>query len=294
MKYRTQTATSDDFASASPNAVRDAAREVLTAVDGINLLGPRIGVVWRGQAVEDWRLESKAGRAGLTAAEILALEIEMIEQARRIGADNAQHMGDWEILARLRHHGALTRLIDCSTDPFVALWFLCDDTAKLDDGTTAQDHDGLLLALTRDQFKQIDRPYERNYPRAFEREPTALLYSTPPIDPRIAAQRGVFVLHTEPHKSIDAPESELGPLRSPSGRWTRDHARLFNDVCGASDLAGRRGRLTVHFPSTMGIVVPASVKPLLLEMLERNFGFNRSTMFPDFSGMGEYYGTRRF
>ncbi|MEA1264172.1 FRG domain-containing protein [Microbacterium sp. STF-2] len=293
MKYRTLTAASEDFASAAPNAVRDAAREVLTAIDGINLLGPKDGVVWRGQAVEDWRLGSKAGRAGLNATEIRSLEVEMIEQARRIGADNAQHMGDWEILARLRHHGALTRLIDCSTDPFVALWFLCDDRAKVDEESTARDHDGLLLALTRTQFTQIDRPYERNYRRAFDRAPAALLYSTPPIDPRIAAQRGVFVLHTEPHDAVGAPESELGPLAMPTKIWAKEHRRMLHDLCGASDLAGRRGRLTFRFPTTMGIVVPAIVKPLLLEMLERNFGFNRSTMFPDFSGMGEYYGARR-
>ena len=30
-----------------------------------------------------------------------------------------------ELLARLQHHGAATRLLDCSRNAFVALWFAC-------------------------------------------------------------------------------------------------------------------------------------------------------------------------
>ena len=71
------------------------------------------------------------GRLGMTAEEIAKQERLMLRQAREVGADNAQHLGDWEILARLRHHGAATRLIDFTTDPLVALWFLCEDNSVL-------------------------------------------------------------------------------------------------------------------------------------------------------------------
>jgi len=58
-------------------------------------------------------------------------------------------------------------------------------------------------------------------------------------------------------------------------------------------LAAQRGRLTYEFPDVIGVVIPAAVKWILLEMLDRNFGFNRETIFPDFSGMGEFYSEQR-
>lgn len=289
MVYRTSATRAPAFADSGPNTFRDAAREILTAIDGINLFGPKGGVVWRGQADDTWRLESRAGRLGFSGDQMRQQELEMIRQARRIGADNAQYMGDWEILARLRHHGAATRLIDCTTDPFVALWFLCDDNAPAEGGGTQREKDGLLLALQRDQFTPIDRPYDRNYEKAFEKPPAALIYSTPPIDPRIAAQRGVFVLHTAPESRAEWIESELGQLSLPSARWRTTHADQLEKLCGANELAARRGRMTVNFPSTIAVFVPRQIKPILLDMLERNFGFTRATMFPDFAGMGEYF-----
>src|SRR3954452_2979830 len=83
------------------NVIRDCAREILSAVSGLTLLGPRDGVVWRGQADASWRLESKMGRLGMDADEMTRQERQMLQEAREIGADNAQHLGDWEILARL-------------------------------------------------------------------------------------------------------------------------------------------------------------------------------------------------
>jgi len=293
--YRTRTARADAFSESSKNTFRDAAREVLAAINGINLLGPAAGVVWRGQANKEWRLESRAGRLKMDAPAMRAHETEMLRQARMIGADNAQYMGDWEILARLRHHGAATRLIDCTTDPFVALWFLVDDDSPDGAGGTQRDHDGLLLALQRKQFEPIKRPYDRNYDGAFDdgREPAALIYTTPPIDPRIAAQRGVFILHTEPRAATEWPESELGPLTYPSPQWEKNHAKKLASLCDGEDLAKRRGRMNSAFPDTIALVVPSQVKSILLEMLETNFGFTRATMFPDFAGMGEYYAVAR-
>lgn len=170
------------------NSIRDAAKQILAAVGGIALLGPSDGVVWRGQADSSWRLESKASRLGMSSSEVADHEREMIREARRLGVNDAQRMGDWEILARMRHHGAATRLIDCTSDPFIALWFLCED-----DSDGAAQADGVLLAIQRAQFRPIESPYEPgNYDRMFKKPSAPLLYSTPPIDPRIAAQRGLF------------------------------------------------------------------------------------------------------
>ncbi|MBI9115277.1 FRG domain-containing protein [Sanguibacter sp. YZGR15] len=57
-------------------------------------------------------------------------------------------MGDWEMLAKMGHHGAATRLIDVTRDPLITLWFLCDDDAIID-GVSVRNKTGVLLALQR-------------------------------------------------------------------------------------------------------------------------------------------------
>lgn len=288
MLYKVPAMDTDGFATGRLNALRDGARQVLAAVSGVALLGPPDGVVWRGQADATWRLESRASRLGFTADEIADHERVMLREARRLGIDNAQRMGDWEILARFRHHGAATRLIDCTSDPFIALWFLCED-----DSEGAADADGVLLAIQRSVFKPIDSPYEPgNYERMFTKPPAPLIYSTPPIDPRIAAQRGLFVLHTHPLDRNESVESELGVLSIPSAAWGRDHRSRLTTLCGTQDMASERGRPQFRFPDLIGVVVPSAVKPLILEMLKKNFGFTRSSVFPDFAGLGKLYSAR--
>ncbi|WP_170224163.1 FRG domain-containing protein [Microbacterium oxydans] len=291
MRYTSEKARHPDFASQGANTHVDAASDVMTAIAGITLRGPKEGVVWRGQADEAWRLVSKAGREGLPSTQIYDNERAMIRKARRLGIDGAQRMGDWEILARLRHHGAITRLIDCSTDPFVALWFLCDDDSSDNQGRSVREVDGVLLAMKRSQFTEIDRPYSADtYEAAFDNShhPARMLYATPPIDARIAAQRGVFAFYSAPESSSVWPESELGPLSLPSQKWGESPHRRLEKLCGPSGLANERGRRQTVFPDVIAVTVRAEVKPILLAMLEQNFGFTRDTMFPDFAGMGQY------
>ena len=80
--------------------------------------------------------------------------------------------------------------IDCTTDPFVALWFLCDD-----DKDDVEHKDGILLALQRKPFIEIEHPYNRdNYAKAFDPTqytPARLIYTTPPIDADRSAARRV-------------------------------------------------------------------------------------------------------
>jgi hypothetical protein len=123
----------------------------------------------------------------------------------------------------------------------------------------------------------------------FEKDPSALIYSTPPIDPRIAAQRGLFVLHSTPLSPKESPASELGPVEPPSTRWETKHLGYLRSLCGTEDLATKRGRPQAKFPDMIGILVPSAVKAMLLSMLETNFGFSRSTIYPDFAGIAGVY-----
>lgn len=89
---------------------------------------------WRGQASIDWRLDPSLVRRHrqrvvpgaapqLTEAGLRAVERELIERAHAAGL--AGDLGELELLARPQHHGAATRLLDCTRNAFVALWFAC-------------------------------------------------------------------------------------------------------------------------------------------------------------------------
>lgn len=275
----------------SLNSARDIAREVMHAVVGIATIGPKSGVVWRGQASVSWPLSSKLGRApsGVRAEVDLAgwskYEQDMILAARTTGADGAYRMTDLEILARLRHHGARTRLIDCTEDPMVGLWFACSD--EIDANT--DEHDGLILALDRQDFAPTTEPWVRTYD-----DITAPSVATgghfvklPPIDPRIAAQRGVFVLVAEPPSPAESPYSEV-PIRW-SRTWSAEWEGRLSIVCGTTPLGNRRGAPVKVFPTVIGVIVPKVVKGLVREVLKTTYGLSRTSLFPDFAGLGELH-----
>lgn len=285
MLYRTPSSETEQFKKRGTNAIEDVVLEILGAIDGVVLAGHTDGVVWRGQADIAWRLESSASRRGMDAAEVRAHETAAIKSAREIGMDAAQRMGDWEILARLRHHGAATRLIDCTSDPYIGLWFLCADSTG-----SSPESDGVLLAIDRSKFTEISEPWRQNsYKELHDRPEAALLYRTPPIDPRIAAQRGLFLLHSSPKGRSELPESELFTIEPPTASWAKDYKSKLDRLCGSEKKAKKRGRRQTRFPAVIGIVIPAEAKPKILSLLEKNFGFNEATIFPDFAGLSRHY-----
>lgn len=264
--------------------LQQAALEIVNAISNFSIVGPDDGIVWRGQADAMWRVESKAIRQGMASKQLREHEIDMLKTIRKIGVDRAQYTGDWELLARLRHHAAATRLIDVTTDPFVALWFLCDDDSIVDE-VSVREKPGLLLALQRNAFSTINSPEKvGSYERLYKKEAGRLIYSTPTIDPRIAAQRGLFVLHSDPDATAGSGASELGDFTAPTN-WS---AKDMQDL-GAGKREMGRGRMRNRFPEALGIAVPTDVKPVLLDRLEKNFGFTRATMYPDFSGVGQMF-----
>lgn len=271
------------------NEKRDTARAIMNAIGGVTVIGPQTGVRWRGQADVSWRLDSLATRRSnavdrlLLAKEIEQREAEMIHKARQIGMDGAQHLGDWEILARLRHNGAITRLIDITTDPFIALFMLCDPSAQPEGAPV----DGILLAIQRAALEPISKPWATGaYARMISNTAeAALVYNTSPIDARIAAQRGEFALRTHPLTSDESPECELFEISKPSS-WSEKNLQT---LMGDTKLSEKRGRPLAKFPSVVGILVPADVKPVILELLASHFGFTRETVYPDFAGLAEYY-----
>jgi hypothetical protein len=95
--------------------------------------------IWRGQGNINWPIHSSAYRR-LTRTKSKVLEKNMQGYEKRL-LKQASHQGyrnedgrvlsDFELLAKLQHHGAATRLIDCSRNLLVALWFTCYSEPKV-------------------------------------------------------------------------------------------------------------------------------------------------------------------
>lgn len=59
-------------------------------------------------------------------------ETSLLRHARHKGFDteNGKILTDFELLAKLQHHGAATRLVDFSKNVLVALWFAIQDNKE--------------------------------------------------------------------------------------------------------------------------------------------------------------------
>jgi hypothetical protein len=103
---------------------------------------------WRGQADASWDVDSSLARRyrrqrawlgarySLSEANVRAVESALVERARSVGF--GEGLSEVEILTRLQHHGAATRMLDCTRSAFVALWFACREHP---------DRDGILIGF---------------------------------------------------------------------------------------------------------------------------------------------------
>jgi len=87
--------------------------------------------VWRGQGNIDWPVHSTAyrrlelNRATVNEKDVIMYEKRLLVQATHRGYRSlgGRDLSDQELLVRLRHHGAATRLVDATRSAITALWF---------------------------------------------------------------------------------------------------------------------------------------------------------------------------
>ena len=92
----------------------------------------------------------------------------------------------WSYLAQLQHQGAATGLIDFTRQPFVALWFACNEHTN---------RDGAVYVLSRSATEEISnrRDLEKQI-QSFYEEGTLWSWEPSALGNRIVAQSSVFVL----------------------------------------------------------------------------------------------------
>lgn len=164
--------------------------------------------MWRGQSNIDWRLDHGAYRrlkieqANVEESDLIHYEQILLAQATHKGyrRQNGRELDDFELLARLQHHGAATRLLDFSRNSLVALWFcVSDNLGKY----------GLLVGLNVDYLggDESNKYIEEYIPfiKGLANLSHPQTWEPPIVSPRIAAQHSQFIfsaLSKDPRSSI--------------------------------------------------------------------------------------------
>nr|NJM02087.1 FRG domain-containing protein [Desulfobacula sp.] len=153
--------------------------------------------MWRGQGNIDWPIHSGAFRrlnnsshADPDDMDIRMYEKTLLQHASHKGYHyiNGRALSDLELLARLQHHGAATRLIDFSKNVLVALFFCVTNEIK---------KPGLLVGIHTDYLggyeHQLD---ERSYDEIMdqvEKYDHSITWDPTGVTGRIDAQNSQFL-----------------------------------------------------------------------------------------------------
>lgn len=184
---------------------------------------------WRGQAQVEWKLDSSIVRKALktvpslTSAkrleDIISMGEEMmINKAKKNLLDydeRGRKLSDIELLARLQHFGAATRLVDFSKNVLNALWFCVSDRDLTNDVGILLGIDTDVIAGVGENFFDFKQDYS-TFCKALERlnhngKTDVLMVDAPVTTQRISAQHSVFlcsVCKNSIHGFFQLPEED--------------------------------------------------------------------------------------
>jgi hypothetical protein len=173
----------------------------------------RLKFFWRGQPSLVYGLHSSLARAlaaqgRLTEPNMVRAEREMLREARNWL--DVSTLPALDVLARLQHHGAPTRLLDFTRDPYMALFFAVE---KNDDSP------GRVIAIgVPEDAASFTRAQTRSrYPAWWEGiadwDHLPRIWEPEEDFPRLSAQEGVFLIAGVPSRDT------LRNRRDSSGRW---------------------------------------------------------------------------
>jgi hypothetical protein len=272
-------------------------------VDAINTLSDYYHAedfAWRGQSDARWGLKSSLYRAVTDQLGHVPSEAELRQAERRL-LDLARI--DWrldgipalQLLARLQHVGAPTRLIDATLNPLIATWFAVA-AGKDAKGNSTDAIDGRLFAFTVRKPIQLNSMWNANRPRWHYPAPDRptdwgtgdgrRVWRPPALHPRIPAQSAVFLLDGVPAEGSSSPRKHPDDAST----WTVEETREVASIpVRFARIRPESRQLSKSYVFTYRI--RAAAKSQIRRQLEDRFGYRFATIYADIEGLAEYLRT---
>jgi len=269
---------------------------------------------WRGQADSSWPLHSSLYRRLLWSRaegsppdeeQLRAEEHEILVRAHRWGLHTGQtgRLSVLNQLAVLQHYGAPTRLIDVTFNPLIGLWFAVAEQWANGE-RVHEDADGRLFAIDvtdrlineeeelRDWEDDLDCPWPSRPSENGWADWTTRCYAWKPprLDHRIAAQNGGFLIGGVPNAGIQSKPSQWRKTpKNRMGHWSIEEVRCAVSVplrVNKMIRSGRGGGAPQKPVFTLRI--KHSAKADIRKHLQDLYGYQPSTIYPDYSGFALY------
>ncbi|WP_281397736.1 FRG domain-containing protein [Nocardiopsis composta] len=257
--------------------------------------GQRRAVGWRGQVDARWSLHSGLYRRLLdarSAVQPAPKEDDLLRAEEKIahfvrGEWRFDQMPYLELLANLQHFRGPTRMLDVSLSPLVALWFAVEEQhGELDSA------DGRIFAFDvtnrrvqlNEKWNTYDIPWRESGRNTRWCRDLPLLWRPPSYNERIPAQQSGFLLAGVP-KVYGGGNAQYRKAPGTSGElWRIDEVRRATSL--PTKMVDRSGKaLQQGTEPTLTIRIAAEAKAGIRRRLERDYGYNPATMYPDLFGM---------
>lgn len=274
--------------------------ECLTEIGNVQTrAGTNREFAWRGVTDASWALHSSVYRKFMDRngvppdeGDVTEYEKSLLNIARRQW--RFDNMSALETLAHIQHFGGPTRLLDVSFNPFVALWFAVEQ--KYDAaGKSKPDVDGRLFIFdATDRLVDLDSKWGgRSLPWSPQpndnwRRGLPRVWRPPSYNERIPAQNSAFLIGGVPLlRAGDNAKYRKAPGNGVvAGTWTVDEVRRSTSVTLSMNSLDRAPRARAK--PTFTLRIRAAGKPMIREMLEKHYGFNASSIYPDLFGLAQH------
>lgn len=270
---------------------------------------------WRGLVNHTWALHSSLYRRLLLTNPGVPEETHLAEREdiiladlHRWGLHSPPHSGRLSVLnqlAMLQHYGAPTRLVDITFNAWVGAWFAVEE--KWQNGAKVfEDVDGRLFAVdvTERLINEHDdrrgwedclkRPWNEPLPVGIKpKEWTSSVFAWKPasLDARIFAQNGGFLLGGVPATKTTSPTVNFQFPKSPNnadGFWRISEARKACCLALRPHVFNPRRGISTHPGALYTFRIAHAAKQDIRNKLEKMFGYQHSTIYPDYSGFASF------